>query len=174
MSGRSVRRGIRFVPHASVLAIVAAALFCGGCGEEQVGLFSPDQARTQTLRFQEFWRSGDLRGLVEICTTPFRFETRVWKEPAELEKKLKIQLPRHQAKVSSGDQLEILSYRDLIDGKWPRGKTVPEDERVGRATELGVRRDGFLVRVYSGPGRGWLLILNSHDGVELRVQGVRL
>jgi hypothetical protein len=71
------------------------------------------------------------------------------------------------------DTYEVFSYLDLEKGRWPRGETVPEDKRLAKLTDLGIQREGYVVRLTQGSRRGILLTLNLAQGPRLLVQGIQ-
>ena len=153
---------------ALVFVIVAA-----GCTEsDPPPQFSAAAALEQGQLFRELWLKGDVAGLAERSLVPFVFRGRKWPTPDELRKNLAKQVPLLRAEIEEGANLEVYSYRDLMDGQWPRAEDVPLPERSRRLNELGLLKEGYLVRG-AAPGRtGWLLVLNADAGTSLKAQGL--
>ena len=137
------------------LALVVA---CGD--EEEEGLYTRAQAEQTARAFVEACGRGEASTALRSCALPFRFGTRLWTEQKQLEENLAFQVARLRTEAARFDRFEVFSWRDLMNGRWPRGRTVPEEGRENAIRKLGVGRDGFVVRAFRENVRGWRIVIN--------------
>jgi hypothetical protein len=152
-----------------LLPLLLGAWCVAGCSDEPVLLFTAEQAVNVARDFQRAFAAGDDAALAELWRTPFRFQSRTWDDQAEAAANLKKELPRIKRLHEGHDQFEALSRFDLAAGRWPRGEVVDEARRAERIEKLGVREDGWAVRVHSAGKPGYLLVLNAEGGARLVV-----
>lgn len=163
----------RCLPSASLGALLLSLLLAA-CGEDPPpSLHTKAEAEATARLIVEAWAQGDMGTLREQARVPFHFARRIWSSQEELAENLAVQAAnvRLREQAASVTGYEVFSHWDLMQGRWPRGRTVPESRRVQEARSLGVGQQGFLVRAYDEHGQGWLLVLNSTGG-RLILRGV--
>ena len=157
--------------------LVCCAVLLAGCtSAEDEGRFSRESAQDLAQKFQQALAKGDVPALVRLSRTPFRYKDakRVWPDAATLQTNLAKEVPRIRHLVAVHDRVEAYSRRDLMDGKWPRDRRVPDDRRESEVAALGIEENGWLVRVYSEGRPGYLLVLNPEGLDRLAVQMIEI
>lgn len=156
-----------------LLQLLGVAVFLGGCADpESVQLFTTDQVVDAAKAFQAALVAKDDAALALLCRAPFRFQARTWDDSAELAANLKKETGRVRHLHADHDSYEAHSRFDLKEGRWPRQESVPEAARAARIEKLGLRENGWVVRVYSGDKAGYRLTLNAEGASRLVVTGV--
>ncbi len=152
---------------------VALLLILGGCGDdEDDGLFTTELAESVAKAFCVACMNGDAEAALRLSRAPFTFRGRVWKDEAALRRNLPRSLAALKDDLAEAEAWETLTWRDLREGRWPRGENVPEGDRDRRLDELRVGPDGFLLRAYKAPKTGVLIALSAERGSRLVVRGI--
>jgi hypothetical protein len=154
-------------------AALAVVLACAGCSREGEGtLFTAETAQDVAQAFHKALVSGDPAAIAALARVPFRYKDRgrTWPDEAALKANLAKELPRFQHLLSGLDRVEVFSRADLLAGKWPRGRDVPEGRRVAEVDALGIEPYGWLARIHSDGRPGYLLVLNPAGPDRLAVQ----
>jgi hypothetical protein len=161
------------MPSRSAIAALFACVLAAGCsGEHEESLFSASDATETARRYHDALTRGDAAAAVALSRVPFRYKDvdRVWRDQAALRKNLAKEIPRIQHLLGGLGEVEVFSRHDLLDGKWPREREVPEDRREAEIAALGVETNGWVARVYSASKPGYLLVLNPEGFSHLAVQ----
>jgi hypothetical protein len=145
--------------------LLLAVLGCSS--EEEAEIFSAETAQDVGQHFHEALLAGDAAAAARLARFPFRYKelARVWPDAAAFQANLAKESPRFHPLLVGLDRVEAFSRRDLLAGRWPRHREVPEDRRLEAVQALGIEPYGWLVRVHSESRPGYLLVLNP-DGVE--------
>jgi hypothetical protein len=156
-----------------VLLIALAPFFLlSSCGDSvDDAMFSSDNAKAIVQEFVNALESGNLAGAAKLCATPFSFRGEVWE--GSLEENLKARRSDILIALGKATSVEVYSYRDLMAGRWPRARVVPENERSSEARDLGLRDEGFLVLTFEERRPGTEIAVNADStGTQLRITGV--
>ena len=155
-----------------ILCLGAVAFGCSDPDEDSP--FSKEDARAVAQRFHGALSKGDVPALVGLSRVPFRYKDakRIWPDAPSLRANLTKEVPRITHLTAGLDVVEVFSRRDLLGGKWPRDRDVPEGRRVPEVDALGIESNGFLVRIGSEAKAGYFLVLNPEGLERLAVQGI--
>lgn len=156
------------------IALFFVLLVLPACSEpeEPASLFSEDQAKETALRFRDLIHAGDAGALRELVSLPFRFRTRQWTKEQELVENLKLQAVVLKSEVDPAAVPEAFSHRELLRGNWPRKERVSDEQAITKISKLGVRPDGYLVRLVGNDRRDLQLVINPSGQTKLLVAAV--
>ena len=162
-----------------VMTSAIVVLLVSGCGveDEELSLFSTEDAEVHLKRWVEAVFSQDIDKLMECSGTPFRFRSRTWTSAAEAKANLALQLAglkeQMEKALRDGGSFRYFSHRDLKDGQFPERAQVSEERREVTISRLGVRREGFIAWLHVGRQSILKLILNAPSSRDrLVVEGV--
>lgn len=146
--------------HGRSLLLLAVLASCGG--RDDGSLFSKEQAQEVVAEFSRALESGLWSQAASLCASPFLFRSQSWDEG--IEANLADRAPEILAPLRRSDRIEVISYRELLKGTWPRGRIVPaEEEREREASKLGIRQDGFLVIAMEANRPGATFVVNPNS-----------
>ncbi len=147
------------------IAGCAALWILAGCSESapDLGFTKPDAERfLQTLAREV--QAGNAAGVAPLCRAPLRLRSRTWPTAADISKNLPSVLGEWKEELASAQEMTVYTHADLVAGNWPRGRSIPEQEREAEALRLGVLPGGFLVRTGAAGKAGQLWAL-APEGV---------
>ena len=148
-------------------------LLLAGCSsDEEPEVFPAEAAEALARQFHEALLKGDVAAAARLARFPFHYKelSRTWPDATAVEKNLAKERRRFQPLIERLDRIETFSRRDLLAGRWPRGRVVPESERLAAVEALGVGPYGWVARVHSETRVGYLLVLNPEGMQRLAVQ----
>ena len=154
-------------------SVLTLLVVLAACGDEDP---TTPESRQEALRLAQSFAvavaAGNWKDATEEARAPFVFRGRTWKNEAELTKNLPPQLALLKDEIAGSEEVEVFSSADLLRGRWPRGETISEGQRVDRMEKLGVQTGGFIVRLSRESKKGVLLVMNLEGGTRLRVRGL--
>jgi hypothetical protein len=155
----------------SVLCALAIAV--AACSGDAEGRFSAEEAQAVAKRFHEAMANGDVPAASQLARAPFRYKDpkRVWPDQTTVEKNLAKEIPRVKHLLGGLNRIEAFPRSELLKGRWPRGREVPEAQAEAEVAAAGILENGWLVRVFADGKPGYTLVINQ-DGDRLAVSGI--
>lgn len=154
-------------------SLTVIAVSFAACADERPGdLFPASVAEAAARDWQKALAAGDAAALVKAAGAPFRFKNRTWPTVELVNENLAKEAVRIMMQAKGCDQVEALCLWDLQEGRFPRGAEFAPEKRAAEISRLGVRANGWVVRVFPAGLAGYVIVLNAEGTDRLAVTGI--
>jgi hypothetical protein len=148
--------------------MMTLAGLCACTEPTDASTFSEEAARSVVQEFARALEDQRYEDAAALCKEPFVFRDRTM--TGSLLENLKARAGEILTALKKATSLDVFSYRDLMAGRWPRGRVVPPESRDDEARALGIGQEGYWIMTMEERRPGVQFIANpSADGTRLRI-----